>query len=139
MFTMPLRHQAHLLYIEVIMSYYAKVENNVVVRVIKAEQDYIDLIANRPEIGKWVKCSYNTSGGIHYDPTTGKPSADQSKALRKNYPAIGYKYDKIKDAFIPPKPYPSWKLNEVSCFGKLPQLCQQTVKNMVGMRNQSLG
>jgi hypothetical protein len=59
--------------------------------------------------------SYNTLGGVHYDPETGKPSEDQSKALRKNYAAVGFRYDPDRDAFIPPKPYPSWTLNEDSC------------------------
>ena len=57
--------------------------------------------------------SYNTRGGIHY--TNGEPSADQSKAFRKNYAGIGFRYDADRDAFIPPKPYPSWVLNETTC------------------------
>jgi hypothetical protein len=59
------------------------------------------------------RTSYNTHGGIHY--TDGEPSADQSKAYRKNYAGIGYSYDQDRDAFIPPKPYPSWILNESTC------------------------
>jgi hypothetical protein len=64
--------------------------------------------------------SYNTRGGIHYDPATGEPSADQSKAFRKNYAGIGYRYDIDRDAFIPPKPYPSWILNEQTCLWEPP-------------------
>ena len=64
--------------------------------------------------------SYNTRGGFHYDPTTGKPSADQTKAFRKNYAGIGYRYDPQRDAFIPPKPYPSWLLNEQTCLWEPP-------------------
>lgn len=60
--------------------------------------------------------SYNTFGGVHYDPETGKPSEDQSKALRKNFAGIGYRYDADRDAFIPPKPYKSWTLNEGTCL-----------------------
>jgi hypothetical protein len=45
--------------------------------------------------------SYNTRGGVHY--TDGQPSADQSKAFRKNYAGLGYMYDAIRDAFIPPR------------------------------------
>tara|TARA_B110000977_G_scaffold163550_1_gene209564 strand:+ start:1399 stop:1800 length:402 start_codon:yes stop_codon:yes gene_type:complete len=62
--------------------------------------------------------SYNTCGGVHY--TDGEPSADQSKALRFNYAGIGYTYDKKLDAFIPPKPYPSWKLDKKSCLWVAP-------------------
>lgn len=52
----------------------------------------------------WKQNSYNTRAGIHYDPDTNIPSEDQSKALRKNFPYIGWAYDSIRDAFINPKP-----------------------------------
>lgn len=64
--------------------------------------------------------SYNTRGGVHYDPVTGEPSADQSKAFRKNYAGVGYTYDPQRDAFIPPKPYASWQLNEDTCLWEAP-------------------
>ena len=60
------------------------------------------------------RTSYNTHGGIYY--TNGEPSLDQSKAFRKNYAGIGYYYDSIRDAFIPPKPFPSWILDESTCL-----------------------
>jgi hypothetical protein len=66
------------------------------------------------------RTSYNTRGGVHYDPQTGEPSADQSKAFRKNYAGIGYTYDESRDAFIPPKPFDSWTLNEDSCLWEAP-------------------
>lgn len=66
------------------------------------------------------RTSYNTRGGVHYDPITNEPSADQSKAYRKNYAGIGYSYDQERDAFIPPKPYPSWLLNESTCLWDAP-------------------
>jgi hypothetical protein len=66
------------------------------------------------------RTSYNTRGGVHYDPNTNQPSADQSKAYRKNYAGIGYSYDATLDAFIPPQPYPSWILNETSCLWEAP-------------------
>ena len=62
------------------------------------------------------RTSYNTRGGIYYDASTNLPSADQTKAFRKNYAGIGYTYDVVRDAFIPPKPYPSWSLNEQTCL-----------------------
>jgi len=49
----------------------------------------------------WVQTSYNGS-------------------IRKNYAGVGYKYDKIRDAFIPPKPYASWVLNETTCQWEAP-------------------
>ena len=66
------------------------------------------------------RTSYNTRGGVHYDPNTGQPSADQSKAFRKNYAGIGYSYDAILDAFISPQPFPSWLLNTDSCWWESP-------------------
>ncbi|WP_288955250.1 hypothetical protein [uncultured Polaribacter sp.] len=64
------------------------------------------------------RTSYNTRGGVHY--TDGAPSADQSKAFRKNYAGIGYTYDETRDAFIPPQPFDSWVLNETSCLWDAP-------------------
>ena len=66
------------------------------------------------------RTSYNTKGGVHYDPVTNEPSADQSKAFRKNYAGVGYTYDESRDAFIPPKPFDSWTLNEGSCLWEAP-------------------
>jgi len=66
------------------------------------------------------RTSYNTRGGVHYDPVTNEPSADQSKAFRKNYAGVGYTYDHSRDAFIPPKPFDSWVLNETSCLWAAP-------------------
>jgi len=66
------------------------------------------------------RTSYNTKGGIHYNPETKEPSIDQSKAFRKNYAGVGYTYDKTRDAFIPPQPYPSWTLNEETCLWDSP-------------------
>ena len=97
------------------MAHYAKIEDGIVTRVIVAEADFI---ATMP--GTWVQTSYNTRGGVHHDPHTGEPSADQSKALRFNYAGIHYSYDVQMDAFIPPKPYASWGLNEATCLWQAP-------------------
>jgi len=56
--------------------------------------------------GTWKRTSYNTSGGIH--------SLDGTP-FRKNYAGIGFTFDKTRDAFIAPKPYNSWTLNENTC------------------------
>jgi hypothetical protein len=101
------------------MAHYAKIKNGKVTKVIVAESDFINsFIDGQP--GKWIQTSYNTRGGVHYDPDTGLASSDQSKALRKNFAGIGYTYDLGKDAFIPPKPFPSWTLNSTSCLWEAP-------------------
>ena len=101
------------------MGHYAKVLNGKVVKVIVAEASFFDVFEDNTP-GKWVKTSYNTRGGIHYQPNTNTPSEDQSKALRKNYAGIGYAYDEIRDAFIPHRPYYGWKLNEDTCLWEAP-------------------
>jgi hypothetical protein len=71
----------------------------------------------------WKQTSYNTSAGKYYvDDGNGKKvlGGDQSKALRKNYAGIGHTYDEDRDAFIPPKPYASWVLNETTCGWEAP-------------------
>jgi hypothetical protein len=101
------------------MSHFAKIEDGIVVDVIVAEQDFIDSGAVG-DPSAWVQTSYNTRGGIHYDPVTGLPSSDQSKALRKNYACIGSPYDAELDAFLPPKEYNSWILNTQTCLYEAP-------------------
>jgi hypothetical protein len=107
------------------MSHWAEVnENNIVLRVTVGNNDDPDegyqwLVNNLG--GTWLQTSYNTFGGVHYDPETVEPSADQSKALRKNYAGIGYRYDADLDAFIAGKPEPTdevsdWVLNEETCL-----------------------
>ena len=101
------------------MGHFAKVSNGIVTRVIVAEADFFNnFVDDSP--GQWIQTSYNTRGGVHYKPNTNEPSADQSKALRKNYAGIGYTYDATKDAFIPPQPFNSWTLNEDTCLWDSP-------------------
>jgi len=99
------------------MAHFAKIDsNNKVETVIVApDQAYVDSLG-----GRWIQTSYNTLAGVHYDPITGQPSADQSKALRKNYAGKGMNYDESRDAFISDQPYPSWTLNETSCIYEPP-------------------
>ena len=101
------------------MAHFAKVVDGVVSQVIVAEPEFFDTFVDSSP-GEWVQTSYNTRGGVHYNPETGEPSADQSKALRKNYAGIGYTYDREKDAFIPPKPFASWVLNVDTCLWEAP-------------------
>ena len=101
------------------MGHFAKVSNGIVTRVIVAEADFFNnFVDDSP--GQWIQTSYNTRGGVHYQPNTNEPSEDQSKALRKNYAGIGYTYDTAKDAFIPPQPFNSWALNEDTCLWDSP-------------------
>ena len=106
------------------MAHFAKInEQNIVVHVVTlADKDTQD--SNGDEIesigarylsdgfgGNWKRTSYNTLGGIH---KTGK------NPFRKNYAGIGFSYDENRDAFIPPKPFESWKLNEETCRWEAP-------------------
>ena len=105
------------------MAHFAKLdENNVVVFVtVGRDEDNgreAELTARTGDVYK--QTSYNTRGGVYYDNATNEPHTDQSKAFRKNYAGIGYTYDEALDAFIPPKPYPSWILNETSCLWEAP-------------------
>lgn len=104
------------------MAHFAKLDaNNVVIFVtVGRDEDNgkeAELTARTGDVYK--QTSYNTRGGVHYK-ADGTPSDDQSKAFRKNFASIGYTYDAVRDAFIPPKPYPSWLLHEVTCLWEPP-------------------
>jgi len=101
------------------MAHFAKVNNGIVEQVIVAEPEFFQTFVDSSP-GTWIQTSYNTLGGVHYDPETRQPSADQSKALRKNYAGIGFTYDAERDAFIEPKPFESWTLNEATCLWEPP-------------------
>lgn len=102
------------------MAHWARVnEDNIVTEVLVAEDDQENWLVETLG-GVWIQTSYNTLGGIHYDPESGLPSANQSKALRFNYAAGGYFYDNVRDAFIPPKRFDSWVLNEDTCLWEAP-------------------
>lgn len=83
------------------MSHFAQIdENNIVVQVIVAEQNFI----NSGAVGdptKWIQTSYNTRDGVHYDPVTGLP--DGGVPLRYTYAGIGYTYDPVRDIFVAPQ------------------------------------
>ena len=76
------------------------------------EQAGVDFLNNLLKTNDtWKQTSYNTVGGVHK--LGGTP-------FRKNYAGVGYKYDESRDAFIAPKPYNSWTLNETSCLWEAP-------------------
>jgi hypothetical protein len=79
------------------MGHFAKInQKRIVTQVIVGDEEYVDTLP-----GTWIQTSY-----------TGE--------FRKNYAGIGYAYDYFKDAFIPPKPYNSWILNEDTCKWEAP-------------------
>jgi hypothetical protein len=103
------------------MAHFARIKNGIVDFVTVGRDDdesREDALAHDGWVYK--RTSFNTRAGVHYDPNTGQPSVDQSKAFRKNYAGIGYLYDPIRDAFIPPKPFSSWVLNEDTCLWGAP-------------------
>lgn len=105
------------------IAHYAELDANNTVTQVFVGKDESDTSYNWEQYyavpGRTVKrTSYNTIGGVHY--TNGEPSEDQTKAFRKNYAGIGFTYDEERDAFIPPKPYDSWILNEETCLWDSP-------------------
>lgn len=88
------------------MAHFAKIEDGIVTQVNVVDEEYFHANRETRYTGQWVQTSYNTQGGIHL--LGGTP-------LRKNYAGIGYTYDETRDAFIPPKPFNSWLLNEDTC------------------------
>jgi hypothetical protein len=95
------------------MSYFAKVVDGIVINVIRADQDFMDNYIDTVP-GAWIQTSYNTSAGVHIDPDTRQP--DGGTPLRYNFAGIGFTYDSERDAFIPPKPFASWLLNQDTCL-----------------------
>jgi len=99
------------------MSHFAKVVDGIVTTVIVAEQEFIDTYDDGIP-GEWIQTSYNTNGGKHYAPNSA--DVDDGVALRKNYAGISYIYDKTRDAFYAPQPFPSWTLDEDTCIWEAP-------------------
>ena len=96
------------------MAHFAEIDsNNIVHRVVviddELEADGENWCANVFG-GSWKQTSYNTYANKH----------PGNKPFRKNYAGVGYTYDSSKDAFIAPKPYPSWSLDETTCTWKAP-------------------
>jgi len=99
------------------MAHYAKIVDGKVTKVIVAEADFFDTFVD-DSAGEWVQTSYNTRGGKHYEPNSNTESADQTKALRKNYAGIGYHYDGV--GFYAPQPFNSWTKNETTYLWEAP-------------------
>lgn len=92
------------------MAHFAKVLDGKVVQVIVAEPEFFTTFVDSSP-GEWIQTSYNTYGGTHRNGGT---------PLRKNYAGVGFTYDHTKDAFIPPKPFNSWVLDEQTCLWNAP-------------------
>ena len=116
----------------IIMAHFAELENNIVIRVTvvdnkdildengqESEQKGIEFCTNLLG-GTWKQTSYNTQAGQH---TLG------GTPFRKNYAGIGFTYDEARDAFISPKPYNSWLLNETTCNWIAPVDMPDDIKN----------
>jgi hypothetical protein len=99
------------------MAHYAFLdENNIVTEVIVGKNEGEEGVNWEQHYGSFrnqtcKRTSYNTSGGVHS--SGGTP-------YRKNYAGIGYTYDEQKDAFVPPKPFNSWVLDENTCLWNAP-------------------
>ena len=92
------------------MAHFAKVLDGKVINVIVAELEFFETFVDSSP-GEWIQSSYNTRGGVH---------ANGGTPLRKNYAGIGFTYDRVRDAFIPPKPFASWTLNNETCLWQAP-------------------
>jgi hypothetical protein len=88
------------------MAHFAKVVDGIVTQVIVAELEFIQNRFVDTSPGEWIQTSYNTISGVHTNGGT---------PLRKNFAGPGFIYDRQRDAFYPPSPYPSWTLNETTC------------------------
>jgi hypothetical protein len=97
------------------MAHFAELdENNIVIRVIVGIDESVgdgEIVYGVETKTIWKKTSYNTVGGVHL--LGGEP-------FRKNYAGIGFRYDEVLDAFIPPQPFPSWILDKESCIWVAP-------------------
>jgi hypothetical protein len=88
------------------MAYFAKVENGIVVKILVADQAFIDAHSAAGE--KWVETVYS--------PDTPVPGT----VLRKNCASVGGIYDEARDAFYLKQPFPSWVLDETDCTWDAP-------------------
>ena len=91
------------------MSHFAKVLGNNVVDIIVAEPEFFNTFIDS-SAGEWIQTSYNTYGNQHPE---GRP-------LRGNYAGLGFIYDREKDVFYAPQPYPSWTLNQSTWLWESP-------------------
>ena len=116
------------------MAHFALLDDNNIVTFVTVGRDEDDgkeaeLSARTGQVYK--QTSYNTRGGVYYTPNTNEPDPDQSKAFRKNYAGLGYEYRADINGFVPPKPYPSWILNETTGLWDAPVPYPNDGKNYI--------
>ena len=99
------------------MSHFAKVYQGKVIKVIVADQAFVDQLVDH-EPGAWIQTSYNTRGGKHLN---AQKEEDGGTPLRYNYAGVGGNYDSYNDAFYDRQPYPSWKLNKTNYVWEAPK------------------
>jgi hypothetical protein len=126
------------------MAHFSKLDNNnVVLSVIKvddsnasSESEGITYLTNLFGYTNWKQTSYNTRGGVHYEPDSDTPSSDQSKALRANFAKVGEVYDSTNDIFRENKPEgcDSWTLNTTSGEWEAP-VARPTIEQMTDGEN----
>ena len=107
------------------MAHFALLDENNIVQAVFAgrdEDENNELGLSERTGNTYKRTSYNTKAGVHYSWINGEYtiSTDQSKAFRKNFAGIGFTYDAQRDAFIAPKPFSSWILDENTCIWKAP-------------------
>ena len=90
----------------------------------QAGVDFLNNLYNTSDV--WKQTSYNTIGGVHL--LGGTP-------FRKNYAGVDYSYDQIKDAFISPKPFNSWVLNETTCLWEAPVIKPDLTQTQIDNKN----
>jgi hypothetical protein len=103
------------------MAHFAHITNGIVDNVIVIDAETL-ATGNWGNPSEWVQTSYNTQAGVH---------SKNGTPLRKNFAGIGFTYDAGRDAFIPPKPYASWLLNEDTCQWGAPTSAPTDGKNYI--------
>jgi hypothetical protein len=106
------------------MSHWAEInENNLVIRTVvgdnndpNGDEGYQWILDNLG--GTWIKTSYNAVAGKWRNPASNELT--NNPGFRKNYGSPGYTYNEVLDAFVPPKPFESWILNEETCLWEPP-------------------
>ena len=112
------------------MAYFAKLdENNVVTDVIVVSND----VATNEEAG------VSFLRDLYKEPTANWKQTSYNSTTRKNFAGVDFTYDPVRDAFISPKPYDSWILNETTCRWEAPVICPNTyINNIVNIHNEQI-
>ena len=112
------------------MAHFAKLdENNVVTKVVVVSND----VATNEEAG------VSFLRDLYKEPTANWKQTSYNSTIRKNFAGVDFTYDPVRDAFISPKPYDSWILNETTCRWEAPVICPNTyINNIVNIHNEQI-